>query len=99
MSRKQITRNTYASFDFEGCGKAIIKVKIDKEKLAKLLEKNDGDLWAEVVSLAENKGFTLPKNPPPKEQMDKMRAAVAHGGTFNLAQAAKILDNYRKGAK
>ncbi len=79
--------------------KEAVKLKIDKEKLAELLEKNDSDLWAEVVSLAEKKGFALPKDPPPKDQMDKMRAAVAHGGNFNLARAAKILDNYRKGAK
>ena len=74
-------------------------MRVDKEKLTELLKKNDDDLWREVVSLAKTKGFTLPENPPPKEQMEKMRAAVAHGGTFNLAKAAKILDNYRKEAK
>ncbi len=74
-------------------------MRVDKEKLAKLLEKNDEELWKEIVSLAEKKGFAMPKDPPPKSEMDRMRAAVAHGGTFNLAHAAKILDNYRKGAK
>ncbi len=74
-------------------------MRVDKEKLAELLKKNDDELWREIVSLAEKKGFSMPKNPPPKEQMDKMRAAVAHGGTFNLAHAAKILDNYRKGER
>lgn len=74
-------------------------MKIDKEKLAKLLEKNDEDLWREVVILADKKGFKLPSAPPPKSEMEKMRAAVAHGGTFNLAKAAKILDNYRKESK
>ena len=74
-------------------------MKIDKEKLEKLLEKNDEELWREVVSLAEKKGFSLPKNPPPKEEMAKMRAAVSHGSSFNLAHAAKILNDYKKGAK
>ncbi len=70
---------------------------VDKEKLAKLLEKNDEELWREVVSLAAKKGFSLPQTPPPPKEMERMRAAVAHGGTFNLARAAKILDDYRKG--
>ena len=72
-------------------------MKIDKEKLAKLLEKNDQELWREVVLLARSKGITLPENPPPKSEMDKMRAAVSHGSTFKLAEAARILDKYRKG--
>ncbi len=72
-------------------------MKVDKEKLEKLLEKNDEELWGEIVSLAEKKGFALPPSPPPPSEMARMRAAVAHGGTFNLARAARILDDYRKG--
>ena len=74
-------------------------MRIDKEKLAKLLEKNDEELWREVVTIAAEKGYALPKNPPPKSEMDKMRAAVSGGGPLSLAKAAKLLDNYRKGGK
>lgn len=71
-------------------------MKIDKEKLAKLLEKSDEELWREVVSIAESKGFKLPKTPPAKSEMDKMRAAVSHGSGFKMAEAVRILDKYRK---
>ena len=71
-------------------------MKIDKEKLSKLLEKNDEDLWREVVTIAGAKGFKLPATPPPKSEMDKMRAAVSHGSGFKLAEAVRIIDKYRK---
>ena len=74
-------------------------MKIDKEKLSNLLAKNDEELWAEVVKMAREKGFELPKAPPPKAEMDKMRTAVSGGGAMDLARAAKILNNYRKGVK
>ena len=74
-------------------------MKIDKEKLERLLEKNDEDLWREVVMLAKSKGITLPENPPEKSQMDKMRAAVKHGSSFRLAEAVRMLDKYRKESK
>ncbi len=74
-------------------------MRVDKEKLAKLLEKNDEELWADVVRMASEKGFELPKAPPPKAEMDKMRSAVSGGGVMDLARAAKILNDYRKGVK
>lgn len=73
-------------------------MKIDKEKLKALLEKSDEELWREVVSVAGAKGIRLPDTPPPKSEMDKMRAAVAHGSGFKLAEAVKIVNRYRKGA-
>ncbi len=74
-------------------------MRVDKEKLSKLLEKNDEELWADVVKMAREKGFELPKAPPPKTEMDKMRSAVSGGGAMDLARAAKILNDYRKGVK
>ena len=74
-------------------------LKIDKEKLEKLLKKNDDELWLEVVRVAGSKGLKLPSAPPPKSEMDKMRAAVSHGSSFKLAEAMRIVDKYRKEAK
>ncbi len=74
-------------------------MKINKEKLQKLLEKSDEELWREVVLVAKEKGLALPQNPPPKSEMDKMRAAVAHGSSFRLAEAVRIIDRYRKESK
>lgn len=71
-------------------------MKIDKEKLKALLEKSDEELWREVVSVAGAKGVRLPNTPPPKSEMDKMRAAVAHGSGFKLAEAVRLVDRYRK---
>ena len=42
-------------------------MKIDKEKLEKLLEKDDAELWREVITIARGKGLNLPDTPPPKE--------------------------------
>ena len=74
-------------------------MKIDKEKLERLLEKNDEELWREVVKVAGAKGLRLPETPPPKSEMDKMRAAVSHGSGFRLAEAVRIIDRYRKDSK
>lgn len=74
-------------------------MKIDKEKLEKLLEKDDAELWREVVTIARGKGLNLPDTPPPKSEMDKMRAAVGHGSGFRLAEAMRIIDKYRREMK
>lgn len=71
-------------------------MKIDKEKLNKLLALPDEQLWAEIVRVGAGYGFTLPKNAPPKEQIDRLRSTVK-GDRVNAADAIRILGLIRKG--
>ena len=74
-------------------------MKIDREKLRALLSMPDDELWREISTIAGGYGFTLPKNAPPKSEMDKLRGAVKDGERLNLAQAIKIINTYRKEQK
>ena len=71
-------------------------MKIDKEKLDKLLSLPDDKLWAEIVKVGGKYGFTLPKDPPPKEQIDRLRSTVK-GEKVNAQEAIRILGSIRKG--
>jgi hypothetical protein len=74
-------------------------MKIDKEKLKALVEKPDDELWREIVAIAASHGFKLPEKTPSHTEMEKMRAAVSNGAKLNLAEAIRVINNYRRGAK
>jgi len=74
-------------------------MKIDKEKIKTLCALSDDALWAEIVKIGAEHGFTLPPRTPSHEDMEKIRVAANGGSRINLASALRIIDNYRKGAK
>lgn len=73
-------------------------MRINKEKLEALTNLPDDKLWAEIVSIAASYGFSLPRETPPKETLDKLRCAVS-GDRLNVGDAVKVLNKYRKGCK
>ena len=74
-------------------------MRINKDKLAELLALSDDELWLQVVALAAQHGYTLsPKTPPPAE-MARLRGAVSGGAKLNLAEAVRILNEYKRGSK
>ena len=74
-------------------------MRIDKEKVKTLCALPDEELWAQIVSIGREHGFTLPKSVPSHTDMQKLRDAVNGGTKINLAAALKIIDNHRKSAK
>ena len=74
-------------------------MKIDKEKLTALVALPDDKLWAEVKKIAISHGITLPDSPPPHEEMERLRGAVSGGARLNLAQAVRVVNDYRRRGK
>ena len=74
-------------------------MKIDREKIKAMCALPDKELWAQIVTIASEHGFELPKTPPKHEDMEKLRAAVNSGTRLNLTAALKIIDSYRKGQR
>lgn len=71
-------------------------MRVDKEKLDKLLSLPDEALWAEIVRLAGTYGFDLPKKTPTKEQLSKLRA-TANNDKIKAAEAMKLLNSIKRG--
>ncbi len=70
-------------------------MRVNKEQLNALLALPDEQLWAEVVKLGSSYGFTLPKNPPPKDQMAKLRATV-NTDKIKMSEAVRLLNELKK---
>lgn len=71
-------------------------MRVNKEELARLAQKSDAELWGEIQSIASKYGYALPKEIPPREKMEKIRAALTGVERLNLSDAAKILNAYKK---
>lgn len=74
-------------------------MRIDKEKIKALCALPDEELWAQIVSIGREHGFTLPKAVPSQSEMKSLRDAVNGGTRLNLGGALKIIDDYRKSVK
>lgn len=71
-------------------------MKIDKEKLKKLAEKSDADLWQEILRIAKGHGYSLPETMPKHEDMERIRRAFTGAEKISLSDAAKIMNSYKK---
>ena len=74
-------------------------MKIDREKISAMCALPDDELWAQIVRIAAEHGFELPKTPPKHEDMEKLRAAANGSTRVNLSAALRIIDSYRKGKR
>lgn len=74
-------------------------MRIDKERIKTMCALPDDELWAQIVSIGAQNGFTLPSTVPSHADMQRLRDAVNGGTKINLAAALKIIDGYRKSAK
>lgn len=74
-------------------------MRIDKEKLAGVVAMPDEELWDMICSVARSHGIRLPEKCPPHAELEKVRMALTHGASPNVAEAIRVVNNYRKGAK
>ena len=72
-------------------------MRVDKDKLAEMLAKDDESLWKEIRKIAKSHGLNLPEASPPASEMEKLRMTAKDGAKVNVSDAVKIINNYRKG--
>ena len=71
-------------------------MKINKERLHALTDMSDEMLWKTVREIATSHGYSLPERAPSHSEMEKLRAAMRGGDKINMADAVKLLKNYKK---
>ena len=71
-------------------------MKINKERLNALTDMSDEMLWKTVREIATSHGYSLPERAPSHSEMEKLRAAMRGGDKINIADAVKLLKNYKK---
>ena len=71
-------------------------MKIDKEKLDRLVGMSDSELWGEIRKIAKGHGFTLPEKTPDSAEMSKIRGAISGGAKLKLGEAVRILNEYKR---
>lgn len=69
-------------------------MRLDRSQLQALAALPDDRLWAEVLKMASQYGFELPKEAPPHDQLQKLRE-LALGTRLNLADAMRLLNQYK----
>ena len=71
-------------------------MKFNKEKLDAIASLPDNKMWEEIRKIASERGFKLPDTAPPRETMEKIRSAIAGAEKLSLADAAKIMQSYKR---
>ncbi len=73
-------------------------MQFDQNALNELLRLDNEALWKTVLTIASLRGISLPQTPPPAEEFAKLRGLLSGAGSGkpDVAQALKILDDYRK---
>ncbi len=72
-------------------------MKLNKDALRSLSTLGDRELWSALRGMASEHGYTLPESVPKHEDMERIRAALSGAERISLADAARILANYKKG--
>ena len=70
-------------------------MRFDKEKLEALAALPDDKLWAEVVRIADSFGYSLPKETPPHNDLQKMRDAV-RADKINPVEAMRLVNRFKQ---
>lgn len=71
-------------------------MKLDKEMLKRMAEKSDDALWSDIYEMAKAHGYNLPKATPKHEDMERIRGAMRGSEKITLADAARIMNSYKK---
>ncbi|MBO5907763.1 MAG: hypothetical protein J6Q85_06410 [Clostridia bacterium] len=71
-------------------------MRINKQQLEKLVALPDEELWKQIVAFGKGYGVTMPEKAPSHDELTKLRGIIS-GGKISLTDAAKILNQYRKG--
>ena len=71
-------------------------MKINTEKLARLADLNDEELWQSMLGIANSHGQKINAPMPPHEEMERMRRIMRGEERISLGEAMKILNIYKK---
>ena len=71
-------------------------MKFNKEKMEALAALPDREMWEEIRKIASERGFKLPDSAPPRKTMEKIRRAMMGAEKISLAEAAKIMQNFKR---
>ena len=74
-------------------------MNFDPNAMKRLISLDDASLWGEICRIAAGAGITLAKNPPPHEEMEKLRQMMSGCGQADVATAMQTLARYRAGGK
>lgn len=70
-------------------------LKIDKEKLERMLSLTDDELWSEIRSICERVRISVPTETPPHEKLEQLRG-IARGGRISFSEAMRMLADYKR---
>ena len=70
-------------------------MRFDREKLEALASLPDDKLWAEVLKIADSYGYSLPRQTPSHEDLEKMRS-IARSDKINVAEAMRLVKQYKR---
>ncbi len=71
-------------------------MKINKEDLKLLADKDDASLWAEIFKMASEHGYSIRKEPPNHSDMEKIRGAMRGIDKINLKDAVRMMNTYKE---
>ena len=70
-------------------------LKLDKEKLERMMSMTDDELWSEIRVICERVRISVPKETPPHEKLEQLRA-IARGGKISFSEAMRMLADYKR---
>ena len=71
-------------------------MKINNEKLARLADLKDEDLWQSMLGIAAGHGQKINAPMPSHTEMDRIRRILRGEERISLGEAMKILSTYKK---
>ena len=74
-------------------------MKIDKEKLKKLSELSDEELWRELSSLIKGYGISLGEKTPTHEELMRVRRIFLGEEKISMREGMKLINKYKNGDK
>lgn len=70
-------------------------LKIDKEKLERMLSMTDDELWREIRTICERVRISVPTQTPPHDKLEELRT-VARSGRISFSEAMRMLAEYKR---
>lgn len=71
-------------------------MKFDQERMRLYAKLPDPILWAQLVSVAEKHGLSLPKKTPAKEDMARLRRIMLGEEQINLTEAIALVRDMKR---
>ncbi len=72
-------------------------MKLDKEKLKKLAELSDEELWQELSSLAKGYGISLRDRIPTHDELVRVRKIFLGEEKISMREGMKLVSKYKNG--